>query len=426
VVVVIAVFVLRRRQKPQPQKQEQDMVVVTRCDKNNSEVNSQSNMPVVTALKFVQQQDHDSLLCVNTPDALDSRKPTNTEEESTNTQSGQGALTPKPNGQQPVSDSDLSKKTKKQHGTSLAANDAYQPLSSQSSEVDYDPNRYLHIQHSVLAKPINETPKVRDLQVANLSIYATLEEINHHSKLLAETTSIEHKEDLNPDLILSSKEPSSLSPNSDMDVLPYQSVYADPAPLLRTKGPPEMASDKFSQHKWIGQGQFGDVYQALAKNILVEDYSSNGQLNGLCVMDMTVALKYLRSEATKDMEEAFNKEVKFMAQLHHQHVVQLLGVCTTAQPRFMAIEYMENGDLNQYLHRFETDDAFLEEGQQLISVDALTDMAADIASGMAYMVSKFFIHRDLATRNCLVGNNHMVKIADFGLVFHICYVGIYS
>jgi len=42
-------------------------------------------------------------------------------------------------------------------------------------------------------------------------------------------------------------------------------------------------------------------------------------------------------------------------------------------------------------------------------------MAVQVASGMEYLASMRYIHRDLATRNCLVGQNHEVKIADFGL-----------
>ena len=42
-------------------------------------------------------------------------------------------------------------------------------------------------------------------------------------------------------------------------------------------------------------------------------------------------------------------------------------------------------------------------------------MAAQIASGMAYLESQNYIHRDLAARNVLVGENNIVKIADFGL-----------
>lgn len=38
-----------------------------------------------------------------------------------------------------------------------------------------------------------------------------------------------------------------------------------------------------------------------------------------------------------------------------------------------------------------------------------------ISAGMAYLSAQRFVHRDLACRNCLVGCNLIVKIADFGM-----------
>lgn len=38
-----------------------------------------------------------------------------------------------------------------------------------------------------------------------------------------------------------------------------------------------------------------------------------------------------------------------------------------------------------------------------------------VAAGMTFIASKNIIHRDLAARNVLLGEQHIVKIADFGL-----------
>ena len=104
-----------------------------------------------------------------------------------------------------------------------------------------------------------------------------------------------------------------------------------------------------------------------------------------------------------------------MSRLNHENVVRVLGTCKSSTT-FIVMEYMEKGDLNQYLLEFESiasDDK--QTGDLLIPVSTLTNMSTQIANGMKYLSSKNFIHRDLATRNCLIGGNLQVKIADFGM-----------
>lgn len=49
----------------------------------------------------------------------------------------------------------------------------------------------------------------------------------------------------------------------------------------------------------------------------------------------------------------FLKEIKIMSRLKDPNIIRLLAVCVAEDPLCMVTEYMENGDLNQFLSRHE-------------------------------------------------------------------------
>ena len=103
--------------------------------------------------------------------------------------------------------------------------------------------------------------------------------------------------------------------------------------------------------------------------------------------------------------EDFLSEAQIMKKLRNQKLIQLYAVCTLEEPIYIITELMPNGSLLEYL-----------QGKgRTCKLPQLIDMAAQIAKGMAYLESQNYIHRDLAARNVLVGENNIVKIADFGL-----------
>lgn len=197
-------------------------------------------------------------------------------------------------------------------------------------------------------------------------------------------------------------------------------VYADPSKMLSCKLPSlrNFPREQLSFKEKIGVGQFGEVHIAEATG-LDDIYGSIGHYNNSWGLPDTadVAVKVLKCDE-KMIEDEFMKEVSVMAELKHENVVRLLGVCRD-KPMIMVCEYMENGDLNQFLRNRrpvneENVRASMIPADALL-VDSLVHMAQQIAAGMKYLHSEGFIHRDLATRNCLVGPAYQVKIADFGL-----------
>lgn len=165
----------------------------------------------------------------------------------------------------------------------------------------------------------------------------------------------------------------------------------------------------------IGDGQFGEVYigEAAGLGEIWEEYKN--------CQKATVAIKTLKPDVDKNIKNDFFKEVKAMAGLRHKNVVRLLGVCRD-DPMCMIVEYMANGDLNQFLKEREPEPSTYvnqsrkrSSNSQFVSLHALFYMAKQVAAGMKYISSLNYVHRDLATRNCLVGHAYTVKIADFGM-----------
>ena len=163
----------------------------------------------------------------------------------------------------------------------------------------------------------------------------------------------------------------------------------------------------------LGMGLFGKV-------ILAETVGLNAKELRLSESDddkstsTLVAVKKLKSDATNATKEAFEKEVYFTSRLTDKNVICILGVCYEDTP-FIMMEYMEKGDLNQYLQKFKTLSTTDSEPDGLITARSLVHISTQIASAMEYLASHNFVHRDLATRNCLVGPNYLVKISDFGM-----------
>ena len=163
----------------------------------------------------------------------------------------------------------------------------------------------------------------------------------------------------------------------------------------------------------LGMGHFGKVILAETVGLGAKDLrlSESDDDESKSIL---VTVKKLKSDAPNATKEVFEKEIKFMSRLTDKNVIRTLGVCYEDTP-FIMMEYMEKGDLNQYLQKFKIHSRTDSEPQGQITTSTLVHMTTQIASAMRYLASHNFVHRDLATRNCLVGPNYLLKISDFGM-----------
>ena len=197
------------------------------------------------------------------------------------------------------------------------------------------------------------------------------------------------------------------------DLQPYAPIYTVPAALSKSEVLLNVSGSNIQEICELGMGQFGKVVLAetvglSAKELRLSESDDDKSKSTL------VAVKKLKSDAPNVTKEAFEKEVNFMSRLTDRNVIRILGVCYEDTP-FIMMEYMEKGDLNQYLQKFKTLSTTDSEPQGQITTSTLVHIATQIASAMKYLASHNFVHRDLATRNCLVGPNYLVKISDLAM-----------
>ncbi|KAJ8668984.1 hypothetical protein QAD02_000243 [Eretmocerus hayati] len=143
----------------------------------------------------------------------------------------------------------------------------------------------------------------------------------------------------------------------------------------------------------LGDGSFGVVRR--------------GEWNSPTGRTLPVAVKVLKADALTqpNVIEDFVSEVQSMHMLDHHNLIRLYGV-VLSQPMMMVTELAPLGALLDYLRK--------QCGH--ISVSTLCNYALQVATGMAYLESKRFLHRDLACRNVLLSSVDKIKIGDFGLM----------
>ncbi|GJP63612.1 hypothetical protein CLOP_g20683 [Closterium sp. NIES-67] len=153
------------------------------------------------------------------------------------------------------------------------------------------------------------------------------------------------------------------------------------------------ATDNWSPHNLLGTGGYGDVYR------------------GVPAADPCSVWAVKRAKViTKD----FRREVQQMASKHHPNLVRLLGYCvhmdagTEEHEQIVVYEFMDGGDLLQYMHA--------EKGARPpLSLEQRLSVLIDIARGLQYLHSFGIVHRDIKPANILLDRHTTAKIADFGI-----------
>ncbi|XP_063228981.1 atrial natriuretic peptide receptor 2-like [Bacillus rossius redtenbacheri] len=164
----------------------------------------------------------------------------------------------------------------------------------------------------------------------------------------------------------------------------------------------EIPRDKVVINRKLGEGAFGTVYGGEAY------FNEKGWV--------AVAVKTLKVGSRTEEKLDFLSEAEVMKRFDHKNIVRLLGVCTKNEPVYTVMEFMLYGDLKTFLlaRRHLVNEKMSEESDE-ISSKKLTSMALDVARALSYLAELKYVHRDVASRNCLVNASRVVKLGDFGM-----------
>lgn len=154
----------------------------------------------------------------------------------------------------------------------------------------------------------------------------------------------------------------------------------------------ELATNRFSKENVLGEGGYGVVYR------------------GTLVNRNPVAVKKLLNNVGQ-AEKEFRVEVEAIGHVRHKNLVRLLGYCIEGTHRMLVYEYVNNGNLEQWLHGAMRQHGYL-------TWEARMKVLLGTAKALAYLheaIEPKVVHRDIKSSNILIDDDFNAKVSDFGL-----------
>ena len=168
----------------------------------------------------------------------------------------------------------------------------------------------------------------------------------------------------------------------------------------------------FSPDEWEISRENVQIGERIGSGCFAEVHKGRVKLKQMNDIEIDCAIKFCGSD--EQSRQRILKEGNMMKSIDTTHIVKLLAIVSKNNPAYLVLEYMDKGDLKEYLRCFKMEKRKLNLNQE-ISEQRFYRIASEIADGMLWLSEHKYVHRDLAARNCLISKDDVIKIADLGL-----------